>query len=231
MTVYRFLALPYRRTAYCALLVVILALNTSSTNSNFAAIIRSHVRSSDQLHSHNQAPYFTQLMLFFVQSLRGSSSLVFCQRSYPGEWICHRADARQMTPTPSNLLYHSLRQRRDADQIRDMRKRQIHRATPIKDVRRKQNEPRRRLSDEELKRLAVFLDTKDKPFSVDIRPALPQNTKSKRSEVIEGDLHDPALAVRYVVRPFQRWKSLRRYKKFTSMWLFHHKHRGLSNAM
>ncbi|EMC95259.1 hypothetical protein BAUCODRAFT_72155 [Baudoinia panamericana UAMH 10762] len=71
------------------------------------------------------------------------------------------------------------------------------------------------LSKEDRERLKDYLDTSDKPFSVETQPL---NRKRKRAGTplpIQEGLFEERLNVRYKVKPMNNWESLRKYKKFT----------------
>jgi hypothetical protein len=146
-----------------------------------------------------------------------------CQKSHSGKPICHRLrcsrDATTSYPISciisGNYIVVWCRER-------NMRVRQDGRLERVKDERPQhspQDKSRRTLSVNELKRLTRFLDANDKPFSITLRAALPYTTGPRGLEKLQGDLYDPTLTVLYTIKPIQRWKSLRKYKKFTSMCL------------
>lgn len=74
------------------------------------------------------------------------------------------------------------------------------------------------LSDADREKLKTFLDRQDraeKPFSVVTQPSSRKRKRAKLDYVLQEDLWEDRLAVRYEVKPRDKWESLRRYKKFT----------------
>lgn len=91
--------------------------------------------------------------------------------------------------------------------------------TPRKDdgMNSSTKKPSRRALHKDTERLAKFLGSKDKPFAVELIPTLSTRRRGVSTVNNECDLFDEHLTVSYTVKPFRKWKALRRYKKFTSM--------------
>ncbi|KAK6431621.1 hypothetical protein LTR95_012216 [Oleoguttula sp. CCFEE 5521] len=64
--------------------------------------------------------------------------------------------------------------------------------------------------------LKAYLDRTERPFAV---LAIPASKKRKRSsashQLLQDDLYDPRLTLQYEIKPFDKWSSLRKYKKFS----------------
>ncbi len=74
------------------------------------------------------------------------------------------------------------------------------------------------LSDADRDRLKAWLDKQEKPFKV--ATAAPSR-KRKRNPVMQmqSDLFEDRLNIQYEVKPKDKWECLRRYKKFTGMYI------------
>jgi hypothetical protein len=59
------------------------------------------------------------------------------------------------------------------------------------------------------------LDFTDQPFSVHIAPLSRKRKRSDTPPQVQENVFDERLAVKYKVEPWEDWKLLRRYKRFT----------------
>jgi hypothetical protein len=59
------------------------------------------------------------------------------------------------------------------------------------------------------------LDSTDQPFSVHIAPLSRKRKWSDTPPQVQENVFDERLAVKYKVEPWEAWKCLRRYERFT----------------
>jgi hypothetical protein len=72
-----------------------------------------------------------------------------------------------------------------------------------------------RISDKDRVRLLHRLNSTDQPFRVNTVLRLPKGKRSGKLVRVQENPFDERLAVKYTVKPWESWKSLRRYKSFT----------------
>jgi hypothetical protein len=72
-----------------------------------------------------------------------------------------------------------------------------------------------RISDKDRVRLLHRLNSTDQPFRVNTILRSPKGKRSGKLVRVQENLFDERLAVKYTVKPWKPWKSLRRYKSFT----------------
>lgn len=72
------------------------------------------------------------------------------------------------------------------------------------------------LSPSDTAKMKTFLDKAEKPFTAVTYPLVSKKRKrDAKAYALQEDLWEDRLAVRYEVKPRDKWESLRRYKKFT----------------
>lgn len=71
------------------------------------------------------------------------------------------------------------------------------------------------LTELDRRRLREFLDHNDRPFDVHLVPASKKRKRTPASLQEQNDLFEERLTVQYEIKPWDKWSSLKRYKKFT----------------
>jgi hypothetical protein len=72
-----------------------------------------------------------------------------------------------------------------------------------------------KVSDEGRVRLREWLDSTDQPFTVRTVPLSRKRKWNSARQQVQDDLFEERLTVCFEMQPWKKWKSLRRYKKFT----------------
>lgn len=80
-------------------------------------------------------------------------------------------------------------------------------------------EPSREALHMEIEHVIEVLSGKDEPFSVHLSSISTTQRRNGTVAAKESELFDDHLELLYTVRPVWTWKALRKYKKFTSMYL------------
>lgn len=75
--------------------------------------------------------------------------------------------------------------------------------------------PQQELTDLDRKRLREFLDHNDRPFDINVVPASKKRKRTPPSLQEQNDLFEDRLTVQYEIKPWDKWTSLKKFKKFT----------------
>lgn len=71
------------------------------------------------------------------------------------------------------------------------------------------------LSEDDRDQLKKFLESSDKPFSVNTTNRKRKRGSTSKEMRMETDLFEDRLSVQYEIKPANNWESLRKYRKFT----------------